>query len=58
VDVLITEKCVYCSVRIEYLNVIGVTLSLQLVVVWLGRPKLIYVASIVMKMGQRPKTGE
>ena len=55
-------RSVYCAVRTEYLNVIWVNLSLQMFNTIFGssvaRSEMTGVAAMVMKVGQRPRTGD
>ena len=58
--VLITEKeYVYCGVRAEYLNIIRVNLTLQMVDTSLSssvaRSEMTDVAAMMMKVGQRQR---
>jgi len=61
--VLLPEKeCVYCAILTEYLNVVRVNLSLQMVITSLSssvaRIEMTDVASVVMKVVQIPRNKE
>jgi hypothetical protein len=57
--VLITEEYVYCGVRAEYLTIIRVNLTLQMVNTSLSssvaRSEMTGVAAMMMKVGQRQR---